>query len=101
MSSQYTRDDLKNLCTIEQQQIRKNSINKITAHLSENIIKKARQGETLFIEYFPKNKFSDLQDDVIKNLSSIFPDSEIKINEKIIDSMKCIEFTIDWEIQDV
>ena len=93
---QYTRDDLKNLYKDEKQKTRRDSINKIINHLIENIIKKAKEGMTTFVEHFPKNKFSDLQDDVVTKLSSIFPDSKITCEEKTVDYV--VDVTIDWAI---
>jgi len=100
--SKLTRDYLKKLYIDEQIRVRKNSVNKIIDHLSENVIKKAIQGETMFAEHFPKNKLSELIDDVIEELTKIFPDSIITCSEdKLIDSMKSTEITIDWTIQNV
>ena len=94
----YTREELNGLYKYEQLKIRKNSIVKITDHLSECVIKKATQGETMFTEYFPKNKFSDLQNEVIIKMKTIFPDSEITFKEIIVNGVNSIAFTIDWTL---
>lgn len=93
---QYTRNDLNELYKYEQTKIRRNSINKITDHLCESVIKKATQGGSFITEYFPKNKFSELQNEVLIKMKTIFPDSEIMIKELVVDSSNSIAITIDW-----
>jgi hypothetical protein len=92
----YTRADLNGMYRDEQIKIRRNSINKITEHLSESIIKKATQGESSFTEYFPKNKFSDLKNEVLIKIKTIFPDSVITVIEIDVNGTNSTAVTIDW-----
>ena len=89
----YTRDDLNNLYKQEQKEIRRNSIMKIADHLIESIIKKAKQGDTTFVEYFPKNKFCEIQDDVIIKMKTVFPDSEITVKEIVVSAAVTFEIS--------
>ena len=97
----YTRQELNDLYKQAQKEIRRNSIVKITDHLSESVIKKARQGDTVFTEYFPKNKFSDLQNDVIIKIKTIFPDSLITVTEIDVNGVNSTSITLDWSLTNV
>lgn len=93
---QYTRADLNDLYKDEQIKNRRNSILKITDHLSECVIKKATQGESSFTEYFPKNKFDDLKNEVLIKIKTIFPDSVITVIEIDVNGSNSTAVTIDW-----
>lgn len=97
----YTRQELNDLYKQQQKEIRRNSILKIIQHLSECVIKKAIQGDTSVTEYFPKNKFSDLQNDVIIKIKTIFPDSVINVIEIDINGTNSTSITIDWSLTNV
>lgn len=98
---QYTRQELNELYKYEQIKIRSQSILKITDHLRESVFKKASQGGTNFTEYFPKNKFVDLQNEVIIKIKILFPDSEIYVKEMFVDGTNAIAVTINWGLTDV
>ena len=97
----YTRDDLNNLYKQEQKEIRRNSIMKIADHLIESIIKKAKQGDTTFVEYFPKNKLCEIQDELVIQMKKVFPDSEITVQEIVVDGINSIAVRIDWDLINV
>lgn len=92
----FTKADLNNLYIEEQNTIRKNSIYKIVKHMTDNVIEKAKKGQTCFSEYFPTNKLSSIQDNIIEELVRKFPDSKISYNDKNIESIKMTEIIIDW-----
>jgi|LauGreSBDMM110SN_4_FD.fasta_scaffold00044_5 hypothetical protein len=97
----YTRQELNDLYKQAQKEIRRNSILKIIQHLSECVIKKATQGETVFTEYFPKNKFSDLQNEVIIKIKTIFPDCLVTVTEIDENGVNSTSITFDWSLTNV
>jgi hypothetical protein len=75
-----TKEYLNKLYVDEQENIKKNRIQKIVSHMMDLAIKNAKKGEKLCKENFP-HEINEIKDDIFQQLKFVFPDSQIIINE--------------------
>lgn len=93
----YPRKYLNELYLNELKIIRTNSINKIITYLHDNILSRAKQGDTFFKEYFPEKKINDIKDELSIKLTQLYPDCDISYEPILYpDGGKCIIIKIDW-----